>query len=365
MELLVPLVIDCWIDNMRLIYNNVTRKTQNPEGVDIRVPGFGESETVEWLDPSHAATGSYFNTIADTFNTLGYLRNISIRGAPYDFRKAPNENQDYFIALKKLIEDTYDKNNNTSVMLVAHSMGGPMSVLFLNQQSQSWKDKYIKRLITLGAVWGGSVKAIKVYAIGDDLGSYVLRESVMRAEQITSPSLAWLIPSPLFWKPNETLVETDKQNFTLSNLQQFFEGISFPNGWEMKKDTEQYQLHFKPPGVEVHCLYGSQIPTVEKLYYKPGTWLDGYPTLIKGDGDGTVNLRSLEGCQHWQILQKQKVYYQPQPKVDHLGILHSKETQDYLINLVKTDNPSIQQYLKVPNKNYTKISKIFSSIIFH
>ncbi|XP_076254816.1 lysosomal phospholipase A and acyltransferase-like isoform X1 [Rhynchophorus ferrugineus] len=365
MELLVPLVIDCWIDNMRLIYNNVTRKTQNPEGVDIRVPGFGESETVEWLDPSHAATGSYFNTIADTFNTLGYLRNISIRGAPYDFRKAPNENQDYFIALKNLIEDTYDKNNNTSVMLVAHSMGGPMSLYFLNQQSQSWKDKYIKRLITLGAVWGGSVKAIKVYAIGDDLGSYVLRESVMRAEQITSPSLAWLIPSPLFWKPNETLVETDKQNFTLSNLQQFFEGISFPNGWEMKKDTEQYQLHFKPPGVEVHCLYGSQIPTVEKLYYKPGTWLDGYPTLIKGDGDGTVNLRSLEGCQHWQILQKQKVYYQPQPKVDHLGILHSKETQDYLINLVKTDNPSIQQYLKVPNKNYTKISKIFSSIIFH
>lgn len=39
MELLVPLVIDCWIDNIKLIYNNVTRTTSNPPGVDIRVPG--------------------------------------------------------------------------------------------------------------------------------------------------------------------------------------------------------------------------------------------------------------------------------------------------------------------------------------
>lgn len=33
MELLVPLVVDCWIDNIRLIYDNVTRTTRNPPGV--------------------------------------------------------------------------------------------------------------------------------------------------------------------------------------------------------------------------------------------------------------------------------------------------------------------------------------------
>lgn len=41
-------------------------------------------------------------------------------------------------------------------------------------------------------------------------------------------------------------------------------GIGFPDGWEMRKDTEPYQLHFKPPGVEVHCLYGVEVDTVEK-----------------------------------------------------------------------------------------------------
>jgi lysophospholipase-3 len=96
------------------------------------------------------------------------------------------------------------------------------------------------------------------------LGSYVLRESVMRQEQITSPSLAWLLPSKLFWKPDEVLVQTDKKNFTVANLKDFFEAIDYMDGWEMRKDTENYQLDFKAPGVEVHCLYGTAIPTVER-----------------------------------------------------------------------------------------------------
>lgn len=124
--------------------------------------------------------------------------------------------------LKDLIEETYKENNNEPVILIVHSMGGPMSLYFLSMQTQSWKDKYISFMISLSGAWGGSAKAIKVYAIGDDLGSYLLRESVMRQEQITSPSLAWLLPSPYFWKQNETLVQTDKKNYSLSNLQDYF-----------------------------------------------------------------------------------------------------------------------------------------------
>lgn len=57
-------------------------------------------------------------------------------------------------------------NGNTPVTLVAHSMGGPMSLIMLQRQSQKWKDKYVNALITLSAVWAGSVKAVKVFAIG-------------------------------------------------------------------------------------------------------------------------------------------------------------------------------------------------------
>lgn len=160
----------------------------------------------------------------------------------------------------------------------------------------------------------------------------------MRQEQITSPSLAWLLPSRLFWKPDEVLVQTERKNFTLGNLKEFFDSIEYPNGWEMRKDTEPYQLNFTPPGVELHCLYGVSVPTVEQLYYKPGTWLDGYPTLINGDGDGTVNRRSLEGCLKWETLQKQKVYSKAIPNVDHMKILSDKSVLDYIGGLINSVN---------------------------
>lgn len=47
-----------------------------------------------------------------------------------------------------------------------------MTLYFLTQQTQAWKDKYIKSMVTLSGVWGGSIKAIKVYAIGNKENSY-------------------------------------------------------------------------------------------------------------------------------------------------------------------------------------------------
>lgn len=122
LELLVPLVIDCWIDNVKLYYNNETRKTENTPGVETRIPGWGEKwiinltnllnsnlikmlilsgspEPVEWLDPSKASSGAYFKDIGNALVADGYQRNVSLRGAPYDFRKAPSEYQKFIISL--------------------------------------------------------------------------------------------------------------------------------------------------------------------------------------------------------------------------------------------------------------------------
>lgn len=75
---------------MSLRYNNVTRKTSNAEGVDVQIPGFGNSSVVEWLDPYSSVVGSYFKEIANALVADGYVRDVNIRGAPYDFRKAPS-----------------------------------------------------------------------------------------------------------------------------------------------------------------------------------------------------------------------------------------------------------------------------------
>lgn len=77
----------------RLHYNNITKEYTNTPGVDVKAPGFGDTDTVEYLDPTlHIGTTNYFHNMVDYLvSNLGYVRGKSIRAAPYDWRFAPGK----------------------------------------------------------------------------------------------------------------------------------------------------------------------------------------------------------------------------------------------------------------------------------
>lgn len=85
---------------MRLIYDNITRTTHNPPGVETIIPGWGNSSVVENIDPSLSKYGVYFKSIADALVSVGLERDVSIRGAPYDFRKGPSKNWKWILFLQ-------------------------------------------------------------------------------------------------------------------------------------------------------------------------------------------------------------------------------------------------------------------------
>jgi lysophospholipase-3 len=72
-----------------------------------------------------------------------------------------------------------------------------------------------------------------------------------------------------------------------------------------------------------------------RLVYKPQTFPDGYPGFLYGDGDGTVNKRSLEGCLNWQGKQKKNVYHETFSNLDHMGILRDKRVLSYIETLAR------------------------------
>jgi len=151
-----------------------------------------------------------------------------------------------------------------------------------------------------------------------------------RAMQRSMPSASFLMPSNQFWNNSEVLIQTAIRNYTVSDYKQFFVELNFTDGYLMREDTGNLVNPLKPPNVEVHCLYGYGLDTAKSYIYKKGQWPDKQPEPIMGDGDHTVNIRSLKGCLPWEHLQKQPFYYKTFHSIGHIEILKSSVVIEYL-----------------------------------
>ncbi|XP_053127220.1 phospholipase A2 group XV isoform X2 [Hemicordylus capensis] len=327
-EQLVPIVIDCWVDNIRLVYNRTTRATEPPAGVDIKVPGFGKTFSLEFLDPRKESFGNYFYDLVESLVYLGYQRDEDIRGAPYDWRKAPNENADYFMALQKLIESMYEEYGQP-VVLIAHSMGNMYTLYFLSKQPQDWKDKYIRDFVSMGAPWGGVAKTLRVLASGDNNRIHVISPLKIRDQQRTAVSTSWLLPYNYTWPPDKIFLSTPTANYTLRDYRKFYQDIGFEDGWYMREATEPLVYEMRPPGVQMHCLYGTGVKTPDSFFYG-NNFPDEEPKVFYGDGDGTVNVESALQCWKWKDRQKQDVTLYELPGSEHIEMLSDHLAINYI-----------------------------------
>jgi lysophospholipase-3 len=329
-HLLTPGVIDCLFDNFMLHYDNKTRTTRNTEGVEIRPTNFGSLDSVDYLDISHWYATDYFHNIIATLEKRnGYVANVDMVGAAYDFRKAPNELADHFVALKSLIEEHYVRNNYRPVTLICHSMGCLNSLYLLNRQTENWKEVYVRRLISLAAPWSGSFKAISAMLYGDNLGIPLLNKSKLQRLQSTFPSLMYLFPKEPAFERDRVLIESPTRNYTLENLDQLFVDMDLLDQREMWHDTRAITKNLTAPNVELWCLYGSGAQTPSKVIYKDQLKKNNYKE-IQGEGDGTVNLESLRACEFFGAQQEKPVYTHMFESADHITILRGSEAADFI-----------------------------------
>ncbi|VDK54464.1 unnamed protein product [Anisakis simplex] len=242
LESFAPIAIDCWVDNMRLLYNETSGMAIKAPGVETRIPGFGNTETVEWLDPSKSFIGKYFADIVKFLTNFGYIRSKS-----------------------------------------------------------AWKDKFIHAHISLAGAWGGAMQIVRLFASGYNMGHYrlTLPPSKMRIMQRSFTSSAFLFPSYNVWNETEIIARTVSANYTTSNIQQFFTDMNYTIGWTQYKNSARLLGQLEAPNIEMHCIYGTGVATPEKFEWAKGYFPDYPPLEIFGDGDGTVNHRSLDVCRKW------------------------------------------------------------------
>nr|XP_033797172.1 phosphatidylcholine-sterol acyltransferase-like isoform X1 [Geotrypetes seraphini] len=323
----LPLGVDCWIDNIRVVFNRTTRKTSNAPGVDIRIPGFGKTSSVEFIDKGQLA--GYLHTLVQHLVNNGYVRDETVRAAPYDWRIAANEQEEYIEKLKGLIEemrDTYQK----PVYLIGHSLGGFYLLYFLINQPQEWKDTYVKGFISLGVPWGGAVKSLLFLTSGDNEGIPLVSSIKIREGQRMTTTNPWMIPTNLAWPESHVFISSPSYNYTYCDYQKLFKDFNYEDGWYMWKDTKDLLEGLPPPGVEVYCIYSTGFPTPETYIYDD-TFPHGDPIdIIYSDGDKTVNTKSLGLCKRWHQQQKKRVHIIELESIDHLSMVFSNVTLSYI-----------------------------------
>lgn len=113
------------------------------------------------------------------------------------------------------------------------------------------------------------------------------------------------------------------------DYERFYKDIGFQDGWSMRQETQPLVNELTPPGVAMHCLYGSGVLTSEAFQYSD-KFPDVEPTVVNGDGDGTVNLRSAMQCGRWAKRQKQPVFMLELPQNEHVGMLQNYTTVTYI-----------------------------------
>lgn len=326
-NLFLPLGVDCWIDNTRIVYNHSSGRVSNAPGVQIRVPGFGKTESVEYVDDNKLA--GYLHTLVQNLVNNGYVRDETVRAAPYDWRLAPHQQDEYYKKLAGLVEEMYAAYGKP-VFLIGHSLGCLHVLHFLLRQPQSWKDHFIDGFISLGAPWGGSIKAMRILASGDNQGIPILSNIKLKEEQRITTTSPWMLPAPHVWPEDHVFISTPNFNYTVQDFERFFTDLHFEEGWHMFLQSRDLLERLPAPGVEVYCLYGVGRPTPHTYIYDHNFPYKDPVAALYEDGDDTVATRSTELCGQWQGRQSQPVHLLPMNETDHLNMVFSNKTLEHI-----------------------------------
>jgi len=339
------LVKKCWLDHLHIFYDNTTGEYLNNKGVSIRALDFGGIDGIIYLDYEYGhpiAASSYFAPIVASLVKAGYTAGKNLHGTPYDWRMpALSESKlGWYDQFQKLVEDTYASNNNKSVHLITHSMGGPTTLFFLNQMTQEWKDTYIKSFLPIAGPWTGASSALRGVVSGDNFGLSLWGHDLVsaldfRAIVRQSGGVIELLPNSYMLNGSDTtLVSTNRRNYTVHDFLDLFSDMGSEVTTDVYNTVKGFVGALEAPNVPTYCIHGYNVNTEIRYSYPDGDF-DKAPIIDDSDmGDGTVPLNSLRECTNWAGIQPQTVEHKEFSQLTHLSILADAGVIDYILSVV-------------------------------
>lgn len=240
---------------------------------DYHIPDYGGVTGVDYLDSGHKY-GIWNDTIA-ILQALGYEVGKNLRAAPFDWRRGPSEYmRSDFPRLKRLIEQTYEANNNTPIAFVSLSMGSTYLLAFFNKAvTQEWKDKYVHSFTSWSGAFGGSIQALVASVDYNYFSSLspvlVLFGTFLRNMMNSFHSLMWMYPIEQYSASNVTVTSGLYGTFKPFNWTKLLSVAGFDNAARALSLMERANLTtFQAPGVKTYCVYGYGVKTAAQFHYK-------------------------------------------------------------------------------------------------
>jgi hypothetical protein len=123
-----------------------------------------------------------------------------------------------------------------------------MPLVFLNNVSNTWKDKYIESFVSIGAPYGGAIKTLRMYISGYNLDVFLLDPLSVRDLQRSFPGSALLLPHDGYWNRDEVVILSPSANYSVKDYELLFADLEYHNGIRMQRDTEQIIGRLQPAG---------------------------------------------------------------------------------------------------------------------
>ncbi|MFJ7471754.1 alpha/beta hydrolase [Peribacillus frigoritolerans] len=256
------------------------------------------------------------------FNNLSTMENTVVLPFAYDWR---NDNLITAKTLDTLIMKEHDKYQEINI--VAHSMGGIISKLLLNKYSEQDYIPKIKKLITLGTPWHGSLDSYKTIVYGKSIpDSFPWNSIVLTKER--SKDISKGFPSVYQLFPDQVYEEQLHSEYNLSILtknDEEIDNMGFFQQDEIKTHMERFEFNYSTLIDEFrntvntqkentnhiihHEIIGFGTTTLTSLkknkrdevmgYFKNG---DGTVPTFSAKSNGAQNRYFIKGAEHQELV---------------------------------------------------------------
>jgi pimeloyl-ACP methyl ester carboxylesterase len=266
-----------------------------------------------------------------------------------------------------LLKSKIASMNVDEVYIVAHSMGGIIAKICLVEHEGDPEIEKVKKLITLGTPWQGSMDAVKTLLYGSRVPDKYLKfldKEASKEISVHFPSVYQLLPNEEFLKKLKSLdtVPYYLNDTYYDKFDDFFQGVlqeKFAVNHSYENVFNEFNEFLKkdvPSHIELHEVIGTGKPTIKIISENSRK----EPYVSYDEGDGTVPLLSA----YSNLQDRQNYFPYFVNKASHVGMTMNPDIINLVMDIILGNefNPNFAVFNDLESAMYRKFSGYISKV---